>query len=198
MVLCAIVVAALFRSSLLVAFGRTLVCKDERPPASNVVLDAIDNDFGLFRRGAELERAGLVSRVFVPVAISEEQDAATAAQEGAAVSARVAGLSRWQIIPVVIQEPISINAAYRVRDVLLGEGVASVTLVSNGFRSRRSEMIYRSVLEERSISTRCMPVFGTVNPLTWTQTWHGIQDVGLQFLKLQYYRFCVLPFQHNR
>jgi hypothetical protein len=28
----------------------------------------------------------------------------------------------------------------------------------------------------------------------WTQTWHGIQDVVEQWLKLQYYRLWVLPF----
>jgi hypothetical protein len=30
--------------------------------------------------------------------------------------------------------------------------------------------------------------------VNWAQSWHGIQGVSEQFLKLQYYRFYVLPF----
>ena len=30
-------------------------------------------------------------------------------------------------------------------------------------------------------------------PDNWTSSWHGIQDVTEQFIKLQYYRFYVLP-----
>jgi hypothetical protein len=37
-----------------------------------------------------------------------------------------------------------------------------------------------------------VPVFGVNTPKNWTQTWHGIQGVTEQWLKLQYYRFYVL------
>jgi hypothetical protein len=40
----------------------------------------------------------------------------------------------------------------------------------------------------------CAPVFGRTTPERWTATWHGIQDVSEEFLKLQYYRFYVIPF----
>ena len=30
---------------------------------------------------------------------------------------------------------------------------------------------------------------------TWTESWHGIQEVVEQWLKLQYYRLYVLPFR---
>jgi hypothetical protein len=42
-----------------------------------------------------------------------------------------------------------------------------------------------------------VPVFGTTTPENWTGTWHGIQDVALQFLKLSYYRMYVLPFERH-
>jgi hypothetical protein len=42
------------------------------------------------------------------------------------------------------------------------------------------------------IKVHCVPVFGQKSPANWTKTWHGIQDVTEQFLKLQYYRFYVL------
>jgi hypothetical protein len=31
-------------------------------------------------------------------------------------------------------------------------------------------------------------------PDSWADTWHGVQGVTEQFIKLQYYRFYVLPF----
>jgi hypothetical protein len=35
-------------------------------------------------------------------------------------------------------------------------------------------------------------VFVGRNPANWTESWHGIQDVGLQTGKLLYYRVFVL------
>jgi hypothetical protein len=37
-------------------------------------------------------------------------------------------------------------------------------------------------------------VEGSVDVNTWTGSLHGIQNVAEQWLKLQYYRFYVLPF----
>jgi hypothetical protein len=37
-----------------------------------------------------------------------------------------------------------------------------------------------------------VPVLGEKTAKNWTKTWHGIQDVTEQWLKLQYYRFYVL------
>jgi hypothetical protein len=47
------------------------------------------------------------------------------------------------------------------------------------------------------VATHCQPVPGTRTPDNWFETWHGVQDVTLQFLKLQYYRWYVLPFLFN-
>jgi hypothetical protein len=192
--LCAVAaLGILSRDSWLAALGRTLVCTEGPLRAEAIILDNFDNEYRLFARGAELQRTGLASRVVVPVTFPNEKDAAAAAREVANAFARLAGLLHWDLIPVDEREPISLNAAYEVRDFLLREHVTSVTLVSSGFRSRRSELIYRSVLSERGVTTECLPMFGSSTPETWTSTWHGIQDVGLQFLKLQYYRFWVLP-----
>ena len=70
-------------------------------------------------------------------------------------------------------------------------------LVTPGMRSRRSDLVYRSVLAPAGISVLCVPVFGRSTPDNWWHTWHGIQEVLEQSGKLQYYRFYVLPF-HRR
>jgi hypothetical protein len=64
--------------------------------------------------------------------------------------------------------------------------------VTDGFRSQRSLLVYHAVLAPASIKVGCMPVFGQKTPKNWAKTWHGIQDVTEQFLKLAYYRFYVL------
>ena len=65
-------------------------------------------------------------------------------------------------------------------------------MVTPGFRSQRSSLVYQAVLAPAGIAVYCVPVFGQKTPANWTETWHGIQEVAEQFLKLQYYRFYVL------
>jgi hypothetical protein len=174
-------------------FGQSLVCDEGGQTATTLLLDNFDNEFGLFRRGAELQRSGVATRVVVPVTASAQPDAARAAQEVAAAFARVAGLSRWEMVPVREEEPISLHTARRVRDFLVAEHIPEVTLVSSRYRSRRSETIYRAVLDERGIRLTCMPLWEVGDPAEWTGTWHGIENAVSQFLKLQYYRFWVMP-----
>jgi hypothetical protein len=184
---------ALTRAWWMPLLGRSMVC-DQRAPAGEVlVIDNFDNDFGLFRRAAKFERAGVAQRVIVPVAVSQEEDAARAAREAAVVFVRVAGLLHAEIIPIPAKEPISLNVAFRIRDFLVQEHIRSVTVLSSTFRSRRSELIYETVLAESGINSFCLPV-GT-DPTEWVATWHGIEEAGMQFLKLQYYRFWVIPFR---
>ena len=91
--------------------------------------------------------------------------------------ARAARLQNLELIPVSFAEPISLNVAYEVRAVLESEHVRSVILVTPGFRSRRSALIYGKVLGEAGIATSCVPVFGPHTPDNWTRTWHGIEGV---------------------
>ena len=68
-------------------------------------------------------------------------------------------------------------------------------VVTPGFRSRRSFLVYSRVLGEAGIATYCEPVFGEATAETWNDSWHGIELVAEQFVKLQFYRFYVLPFK---
>jgi len=67
-----------------------------------------------------------------------------------------------------------------------------VIVVSPGFRSRRSQLVYSRVFGEAGIATSCVPVFGARTPENWTQTWHGFEEVAEQFIKLQYYQLFVM------
>lgn len=175
--------------------GRSLVCAEDVAPSDAMLLENFDPNYLLFERAATLEKAKLAPTTLIPVEASPDVNVANPVSNGiAAVMARQARLSAWRTIPIVHTEPISLNAALQIRDRLVGEGIKSVIVVAPGFRSHRSSLVYRATLGAAGVKVRCVPVFGRTSPESWTRTWHGVQDVVEEFLKLQYYRFYVLPF----
>jgi hypothetical protein len=144
---------------------------------------------------APLEQAGIAPRTLVPVEASGDPDMANPVSRAVAeVMARQARLENWGIVLVREAEPISLNVASQVRDRLARDRVTSLVVVTSGFRSRRSSLVYQAVLGDAGTQVHCSPVFGRATPERWIDTWHGIQQVGEEWVKLQYYRFYVLPF----
>jgi hypothetical protein len=161
-----------------------------------IIVENFDPDYLVFEAAANLQQAGLSARVLVPTAASRRDPLATNVLDRgiAELMARLARVQNPEIIPIREDiEPISLNSAYDIRDFLIKEHLRSVIVVAPAFRSRRSSLIYRAVLTPAGIQVYCMPVFSEHTPENWTATWHGIQDVTLQFMKLQFYRFNVLP-----
>jgi len=111
------------------------------------------------------------------------------------VMARLARLPKAELVPIKEREPIVLNAAYQLKDFLTGQSVRSVLVVTSALRSRRSQLVYGHVFGDAGIAVTCVPVYGTVRPDNWSDTWHGIQQVTEQVLKLQYYRLYVMPFR---
>jgi hypothetical protein len=177
--------------------GQSLVCAEEMRPSDVILVeDFAISDYRVFERAAALHQAGLAARVLIPTDGSREPESAHAVVQGIAeLKARMTRLPHPEILPIGIREPISLNAAYQIRDFLTKEHLQSVLLVTEGFRSQRSALVYHAVLDPVGIKVGCMPVFGQTTPKNWTKTWHGIEEVTKQFLKLQYYRFYVLRTQ---
>jgi hypothetical protein len=192
----AVVVTAIFTRGLWVAhIGRMLVCVADPIPSELIVLENLDPNYLVFERAAALQRAGLATRALIPVQRSPDRGRANPVSEGIAeLMARQARLTAWRVIPIAESEPISLNAASQIRNHLAHEGITSVIVVAPGFRSQRSYLVYRAMLDDLGIRVSCSPVFGSTAPDSWSSTWHGIQEVTEQFLKLQYYRVYVLPF----
>ncbi len=173
--------------------GQSLVCTEEIRPSDVLLIENFDPNYLVFERAATLQRAGLAARVLIPTDISGDSEKATLVSQGIAeFMAQIARLREPEILPIHIREPISLHAAYQLRDFLIREHLRSAMIVTEGFRSQRSSLIYQAVLEPAGITVSCIPVFGQNTPQNWTMTWHGMQDVMEQFLKLQYYRFYVL------
>jgi hypothetical protein len=176
--------------------GRSLVCTEDVTPSDAILVENFDPNYLVFEEAATLQRAGLSKRVLVPTEASRSDPRiANVVYRGIAeMMALVAHVHDAEIIPIRDdREPISLYAAYQVRDFLSKERLRSVIVVSPAFRSRRSSLIYRAVLTPAGIKAHCMPVFGEHTLEAWPQSWHGVEDVGLQFIKLQFYRFSILP-----
>jgi hypothetical protein len=173
--------------------GQSLVCAEEMSPSDVILVENFDPHYLVFERAAALHKAGFAARVLVTTDASRDPKRANAVSQGIAeLMSQIARLQNPTILPIRIVEPVSLNAAYQLRDFLLKEHLRSVVIVTDGFRSKRSALVYHTVLDPTGIKVGCIPVFGERTPKNWAATWHGIEEVTEQFLKLQYYRFYVL------
>ena len=189
-----VLVAAATRGVWTAQLGRSLVCTEEVAPSDLIIVENFDPHYLVFERAAALQAAGLAAKALVPVKASRNPGVPNSVSKGIAeVMARQARLATWEVLPIQETEPVTLNAAAQLREYLTRERVRSVIVVTEGFRSRRSTLAYQTVLGPAGIQVRCVPVFGTNTPGTWTQSWHGVQEVVEQLGKLQYYRFYVVP-----
>jgi hypothetical protein len=180
------------------AIGRSLICSEDVAPSDAMLLENFDPNFLVFERAAELEKAGLSRMAFVPVEASEPPALNPVSMGIADVMVRQARLRSWRAIPILQTEPITLNAAVQIRPRLAAEKVTSVMILTPLFRSQRSLLVYRATFGPHGIIVRCVPVSRGGSPASWTKSWHGVQQVLEEFIKLQYYRFYVLPFRTVR
>jgi hypothetical protein len=178
----------------LIAIGGSLVHKENAlNQADLIVVENFDTDYATFETAERLVQSGYGSRVLVPVRAIDETPQIGAVQKGfVEVMSRVAGIGQYEALPVRHSEPISLNVARQVADFLDKEHIRSVLVVSPALRSARSYLVYREVLTPRHVAVQC---FATTIPAAtdeWWHSWHCLQDVGIEFGKLLYYRFWVL------
>jgi hypothetical protein len=191
----AILIAIMTRGFWTAWIGESLVCTDKPMPSDILLLENFDPNYLVFERAVELEKAGFAPRALVPVAASDDPTVANpVSKDIAELMARRARLEEFEIIPILETEPISFTAAVQIREHLTKQHVRSVIVVAPGFRSRRSSLVYHTVLRDAGMQVSCTPIFGRTTPQSWMNAWHGIQEVTQEFLKLHYYRFYVIPF----
>jgi hypothetical protein len=176
------------------ALGRSLVCNSEFVTPDLIIIDNLDSDYLLFEKAADLKEHGVGEKVLVPVDASgrNPQKPNLVSREVAEVMIRVAGLGTTEIIPIKQEEPITLNAARQVGEYLKGTNVKKVLILTSGFKSKRIHLIFKKALSEVGIDEYCLPVWGSRGPENWAASWHGIQEVFLQHVKLAYYRLWVL------
>lgn len=174
--------------------GHSLVCSESRATADAILIENFDVDYLPFERASQLQADGVSARILIPIRARADNDLPGSVDRGIVeLMTGVARLRNWQTIPVHESEPYALRVAQQVKEFLAREKIRSIVIVAPGFRSRRSSLVYNAVLQSAGVNVSCVPTVESTTAETWTQTWHGIQEVALQFAKLQYYRFYVLP-----
>lgn len=188
-----VLAGVLTRGLWLPSIASSLVCAEGLAATDAIVVENFDPNYLVFERAASLQQRGLSARVLVPTATTsrDSQEANLVSREIAELMARVARVRNAEIIPIHEIEPYSLNATYQIRDFLVRQQIRSILVLSPAFRSRRSSLVYQAVLGTNGIAVHCVAVFGQHTPENWTSTWHGIQTVTEQFIKLVFYRFHV-------
>jgi hypothetical protein len=178
----------------LTCIGGSLVYSEEPSSSDLIVVENYDAEYLLFETAALLKREGFSDKVLIPAFIFRDPDKPGAVSAGIVeVMTRIARLADAEILPVHLEEPITLTVVRQVADVLEQRGVRSIIVVSPAFRSRRTFEVYRAVLEPRGIAVTCVASRSSRTPGNWWKTTHGVQSVFLEFFKLQYYRLFVLP-----
>jgi phenylpyruvate tautomerase PptA (4-oxalocrotonate tautomerase family) len=174
--------------------GNSLVHAGPLQASDVILVENLNVEYLLFERAERLRRDDMGRRIVVPVPVRRETGEPEAlARRITQLMSEIARTEDAELVPVVLEEPISIGVARQLATKLQAEGVESVIVVTSGFRSRRTYLIYDSVMSPLGIQVYCSPVFGVRDgPDKWTETWHGMQKVIEQFVKLQYYRWAVL------
>jgi hypothetical protein len=182
-----------------VAVAQSLVCRQNVAASDAILVENFDLNYLVFERASRLRQQGLAARVIVPVPMDRDTGEPNAVALGTTeVIATIARLGPMDVVPTREIEPISLNQAEDLLHFVQREHIRSVIVVSPLFRSRRSALVYDAILGRAGVIVRCVPADETRDVRTWTTTWHGLQDVGEQWIKLQYYRFYVLPFEARR
>jgi hypothetical protein len=177
------------------AFGRALVCKSQLGPADALVIDNAETNYLLFERAADLQRQHVASRILVPTQVAPDTKQPDLVALGIVeLMARIARLGQFEIVPTSESEPITLNVAYQLRRFVRNNDIRSVVLVTPALRSRRSYLVYESVLGSAGIDVQCAPVSRGNDTDGWNQSWHGVEQLVEQYGKLGYYRLYVLPF----
>jgi hypothetical protein len=186
-------VAVAFRGSLLRAVAEGLVTSGPVEKAEVLLIENFEPNYLLYQEARNLRRAGKGERIIVPVQTDKDSDEPNSVSlRIAEVMCQEARIADVEFLPVRHTEPITLGVARQLSAKLKAENVSSVTVVTSGFRSRRTWLVYDSLLSPLNVRVSVAPVFGSARPENWTRTWHGIQNVVLQWVKLQYYRWAVL------
>jgi len=181
-----------------VAIARSLTCEAGHAPSDAILVENFESSYLAYERAAQLRREGLAARVLVQTMTEPDgQEPSEVTLGRLEVMARIARVGAIEIIPTRPREPITLNAVRDMQHFLERERIRSLIVVMPILRSERSALVYAATLGRSGITVWCEPVQGSVDANNWTRSWHGIQDVLEQWVKLQYYRLYVLPFAQH-
>lgn len=190
-----LILAAATRAWWVPAIGWGLVMDSGPCKPDLIVVDNLDRDYLVFEKAGQLKNIDGARIVLVPVKASgqDPDKSGLVPREIAKVMIRAARIESTELLPIREIEPITLHAALQVGEFVKSKpAIRSVLVVTDGFRSSRTQLIYSHVLGKMGVAVFTCPVWGAQRPENWASTWHGRQTVFLQYLKLLYYKILVL------
>lgn len=176
------------------AVGRGLVSDSGPRKPDLIVVDNLVSDYLLFEKAAALRKL-CGSRMVVVLVRSSDKDPDkpdVVAGEIAEVMIRQARLQPCRLLIFRQVEPFTLNVARVLgRFIETHPTIHSVLVVTEALRSRRTLLVYGGVLGKLGVAVGTYPVWAGRGPENWAATWHGRQEVLLQYLKLLYYEFLM-------
>jgi len=184
--------------SILLDAGRFMAPVDDRMEgaADIVVLEGVDQiKRDLVAKAAGMVSSGKARRMAIVLTRKAPGDTLSADLEDPLSVVRKAldGLGQDETLCKIVwtpfHHPATLTSAKAAIEVLAGERVKSVILVSPGFHTRRSYLVYQSLGEPLQILIYPHASFDGHNhglDKWWTQ-WHGVHDFIEQSIKLVYY-----------
>ena len=172
--------------------GRSLTHQDQPVNSDFIVLEYYAPNYLLFEKARILMENGGAKEVLIPTEIHDADEPSPITRDIVEALLSNSRLHNSVQVPVEHREPITLNVAHQIARKLQERDARSVTIVSPTFRSQRSYLVYRSVLDPLGISVQCVHPDEPKGPDDWWTSLHGIQDVTLEATKLIYYRLFVL------
>ena len=192
----AVILAFSFRRTILVEAGRYMApTADHREGVADVVI-VEGTEFvsrGMVSEGVQLLSSGKARRMVIvlhriapnhrPFAVNEDYYSSVRTE------LRNLGLkpSSFTIIATPVREPITLTSARAALEVLSREGVKSAILVSSGFHTRRSFLVYRHLSAALNIRIYPFACFDHYQFDTWWNEDAGIRDFVEEAPKLVLY-----------
>jgi hypothetical protein len=104
----------------------------------------------------------------------------------------------FKVIVTHIHHPVTLTAARGALATLSKEDVKSAILLSKGFHTRRSFLIYQHLGAKYQIKIYPSACFNAYQPDHWWSQEHGVRDFTAELLKLAYYvAGGYIPFKFN-
>jgi hypothetical protein len=182
-----------FRVTLLMQAGRFMA------PGGDYVADVAimegDEfiDRGVVKSGMKLLASGKVKRIVAvlhriapshrPFALNEDYpDLVRKELEAVGMKGK-----DFKVIVTHIHHPVTLTAATGALAALAKEDVKSAILLSKGFHTRRSFLIYQHLGARYQIKIHPSACFNAYQPDRWWSQEHGVRDFAAEVLKLAYY-----------
>jgi len=106
--------------------------------------------------------------------------------------------TEFKVIAVPIRNPITLNEARVILQGLSRENVKSAVLLSTGFHTRRSYLVYQHIGLPLKIKIFPYAYFPTYNLSDWRVKSSGVRDFEIEVAKLFYYMTRgYIPFKLN-